>query len=69
MQTLSEGRFAEAVASGLVLNLLYDHTTPMGTANTLKWDYLSQRYPDQKEILPGILQALVDRYLLDRFIN
>lgn len=67
LEALSREGYAEAVDKGLVLNLLYDHTTPMGTANALKQENLVQRYAGQQENLSGLLDKLVDHYLLFRF--
>ena len=70
LTALSDKRkFAPAVAHGLVLNLLSDHTTPMGTANAWRETDLLQRYPHQKEILPDLLKALAEHYLLSPYRN
>jgi formylglycine-generating enzyme required for sulfatase activity len=66
LEALSKEGFAEAVEKGLVLNLLYDHTTPMGTANALKQEDIEDRYAGRQENLSDLLEKLVGHYLLFR---
>jgi WD40 repeat protein len=53
-----------ASASGLVLDILALHTTPLGTAAALPRAELERLYAHQAGVLPGLLQACQDLYLL-----
>jgi WD40 repeat protein len=54
----------EAVQSGLALDLLAAHTTPIGTADQCTDEALSMAYPQVQETLPALLQRCKDGYLL-----
>ena len=58
------GRQAPAVESGLALDLLAYHTTPLGTAEQRTMTELEQTYRHQAEALPGLVQECRDLYLL-----
>lgn len=52
------------VDSGLVLELLYFHTTFLGTAEERSQADLSKMYAHQQALLPGMVKELQERYLL-----
>ena len=54
----------DAVDSGLVLDLLARHTTPLGTAQTCLVASLKQAYAHQNEQLPALVQQCKDLFLL-----
>lgn len=54
----------QAVDSGLALDLLAHHTTPLGTAEQQSLADLQATYAHQREALPGLVQAFQDFYLL-----
>ena len=56
----------KAVESGLVLDLLYSHTTPMGTAGSCRQEDLFERYKVSNSVLSKLLQQLQDLALLNR---
>ncbi|HEX5759430.1 MAG TPA: CHAT domain-containing protein, partial [Thermoanaerobaculia bacterium] len=53
----------ESVESGLALDLLAHHTTPLGTAETRQAAEVAARYGGHPEVL-GLLEQCKDRYLL-----
>ena len=55
---------AEQVDSGLALDLLACHTTPLLTAEQRDRQYLTEHYGHRTDVLPGLLQNMVDLYLL-----
>lgn len=58
------GKLPEAVDSGLALDLLARHTTPLGTAEQLTLADLVQTYQHRQDVLPDLLQECRDLYLL-----
>jgi WD40 repeat protein len=54
----------EAVDSGLALDLLAYHTTPLGTAEQRTLADLEQTYQHRRDVLPALLQGCRDLYLL-----
>jgi WD40 repeat protein len=54
----------EASESGLVMDLLYHHTTELGTAHERNRDELAKLYPHRADLLTDVLQSLTDHYLL-----
>jgi WD40 repeat protein len=54
----------EAVQSGLALDLLAAHTTPIGAADQCTDEGLSTAYPQVQETLPALVQRCKDGYLL-----
>ena len=52
------------VDSGLVLDILSFHTTPLNTAARHSIEELNERYPSDTHLLPGLLTELKNRYLL-----
>ena len=54
----------EVVRSGLLLDLLVQHTTPAGTARDVGGTTLSQAYPHLAATLPELLRRCKDAYLL-----
>ncbi|HNU05426.1 MAG TPA: SUMF1/EgtB/PvdO family nonheme iron enzyme, partial [Anaerolineae bacterium] len=54
----------EAVDSGLALDLLAYHTTPLGTAEQRALADLEQTYSHRRDVLPGLVQQCQDLYLL-----
>ena len=57
-------RQPEAVDSGLALDLLAHHTTPLGTAEQRTLAALEHTYRHRQDVLPALLQACRDLYLL-----
>ena len=57
-------RYPEAVDSGLLLDILAMHTTPLGTADQCSIGELQQQYAHQGTSLPDLLQHCQDLYLL-----
>ena len=57
-------RYPEAVDSGLLLDIVAFHTTPLGTADQQTVDQLQQQYAHLGATLPAILQQCQDLYLL-----
>ena len=53
-----------AVASGLALDILSRHTTPLGTSRACDTEELIASYAHKKEVLPALLQTFRDLYLL-----
>ena len=58
------GKQEGTVKSGLALDLLAYHTTPLGTAEQRTIDDLEQTYRHQAAALPGLVQECRDLYLL-----
>ena len=58
------GKQEGTVKSGLALDLLAYHTTPLGTAEQRTLADLEQTYRHQAAALPGLVQACRDLYLL-----
>ena len=58
------GKLPEAVDSGLALDLLAHHTTPLGTAEQRTLADLEQTYRHRQDVLPALLQECRDLYLL-----
>ena len=58
------GKQEGTVKSGLALDLLAYHTTPLGTAEQRAIDELEQTYHHQAAALPGLVQECRDLYLL-----
>lgn len=56
----------ELVESGLVLDVLHSHTTPLGTAETCAMDELRQNYSHRQDILDALLVKCQSFYLLTR---
>ena len=56
----------KAEASGLVLDLLYQHTTDLGTSHALSLDSLRQQYAHQQQVLDHLLKKLENLYLLTK---
>jgi WD40 repeat protein len=56
-------QWPEAVDSGLVLDLLFFHTTPLGTAESRSAAEVAERYGHRPEI-PELVGQCKDRYLL-----
>ncbi|MCG8572470.1 MAG: CHAT domain-containing protein [Spirochaetes bacterium] len=54
----------EYVNSGLILDILFRHTTPMGTAGEISSTQLNKLYQSHQDILPSVLDKLNDLYLL-----
>ncbi|MCU0644028.1 MAG: CHAT domain-containing protein [bacterium] len=63
IEKLSKWR-PEVVASGLALEILALHTTPLGTAEQRSRNQLRKLFCHQKEILPALIQKCKDLYLL-----
>lgn len=63
LETLSEQQPA-AVKSGLALDVLAYHTTPLGTAEQRTLEDLEQIYRHRQDALPALVQACRDLYLL-----
>lgn len=63
LQTLRD-KLPDAVDSGLALDLLAHHTTPLGTAEQRTLAELEQTYRHRQDVLPALLQACRDLYLL-----
>jgi WD40 repeat protein len=55
---------ADAVASGLVWDLLFFHTTALGTSEERSEEALLHMYPHVTEPLPALVQQCKDLYLL-----
>ena len=55
---------AEEVESGLAIDVLAYHTTALVTAGTRGANELSAQYRHVADRLPGLLQSMVDAYLL-----
>ncbi len=58
------GELPEVVDSGLALDLLAYHTTPLGTAEQRTMADLEQTYSHRLDVLPGLVQMCQDLYLL-----
>ena len=58
------GKLPEAVDSGLALDLLAYHTTPLGTAEQRTLAELEQTYRHRQDVLPALVQECRDLYLL-----
>jgi hypothetical protein len=58
----------ELVESGLTLDLLAHHTTPLGTAETRKADQVVARYGGRPEVI-RLLEQCRDRYLLSATVR
>ena len=58
------GKQPAVVDSGLALDLLAYHTTPLGTAEQRTLADLEQTYRHRQDVLPKLLQELRDLYLL-----
>jgi WD40 repeat protein len=54
----------EVVDSGLALDVLAYHTTPIGSAEQWTSEQLEQEYSHRKEVLPALVQMSKDLYLL-----
>ncbi len=57
-------KLPEAVDSGLALDLLAHHTTPLGTAEQRTLAELEQTYGHRQDVLPTLVQECRDLYLL-----
>lgn len=57
-------RYPESVDSGLLLDLVALHTTPLGTAHQRSVDELQQQYAHLGGTLPALLQQCQDLHLL-----
>ncbi len=57
-------RYPEAVDSGLLLDIVALHTTPLGTAGQCTVEQLQQQYAHMGARLPELLQQCQDLYLL-----
>jgi WD40 repeat protein len=55
---------AEILNSGLAMDVLAFHTTPLGTAEQRSEGQLKQEYSHREEVLPSLVQKLKDLYLL-----
>lgn len=55
-----------AVNSGLALDILMFHTTPLGTGAKRSTTQLFETYPHQKAILPPLIEACKNLYLLSQ---
>lgn len=58
-----------AVDSGLLLDIISLHTTPLGTANQRSLEQLQQVYAHVADVLPDLLQLCQDLYLLTITVN
>lgn len=58
------GEMPEVVDSGLALDLLAYHTTPLGTAEQRTLADLEQTYSHRLDVLPALVQECQDLYLL-----
>ena len=54
----------DAVESGLVLGILNDHVTEIGTAETCTYAELQERYNHRLDVLDDVLKQSKDEYLL-----
>lgn len=54
----------KAEGSGLILDILMQHTTPFGTAETQSIDKLKERYAHKAKTLEGVLSKARELYLL-----
>ena len=54
----------DVVESGLALDVLVYHTTPLGTAQRLTMDELEAAYSHQKGVLPNLIRECENKYLL-----
>ncbi len=61
---LLHGKLPEVIDSGLALDLLAHHTTPLGTAEQRTLADLEQTYRHRLDVLPALLQECRDLYLL-----
>ena len=59
-----ELRYPDMVKSGLALDVLDNHTTKLGTADTRHLDELRERYSDRQEKIEGLLKEFKRLYLL-----
>lgn len=59
-----KGGYARALASGLVLELLFRHTTPRGTAASTTHAELREAYAHQWPGVEGIIERCISLYLL-----
>ena len=59
-----ERKYPEAVASGLALDILARHTTPLGTAKSCQNEDLKKAYAHHAAMLPGLISKMADLYLL-----
>jgi hypothetical protein len=57
-------RYPEAVDSGLLLDILAFHTTPLGTADERSVEELTQQYAHMADVLPPLVQQCQDLHLL-----
>ena len=57
-------QYPEVVNSGLLLDIIALHTTPLGTADQCSVEDLQRQYAHLGSILPAILQRCQDLYLL-----
>ena len=57
---------SEVVNSGLALDMLAFHTTPLGTAEERTEEQLQQTYRHQSQVINPLIQQCVDLYLLER---
>jgi hypothetical protein len=57
-------KYPELVASGLALDILDNHTTKMGTADTRNFNELRERYSDRQEEIDKLLKEFKRLYLL-----
>ena len=54
----------EVVDSGLVLGILNDHVTEIGTAETRRYAELKERYSHRQDVLSNVLKQSKEEYLL-----
>nr|WP_246113110.1 hypothetical protein [Allorhodopirellula solitaria] len=57
-------RYPDAVDSGLLLDIIALHTTPLGTAGQCTIEQLQEQYVHLGALLPDVLQQCQDLYLL-----
>ena len=57
-------RYPEAVDSGLLIDIVALHTTPLGTADQRTVEDLREKYAHLDAMLPGLLQQCQDLHLL-----
>lgn len=59
-----KSRQEHAITSGLVLDVLYQHITPLGTAKRLSADQLTALYGDRQQEVDTLVSYFKDAYLL-----
>lgn len=63
------GSHSHALDSGLVLDLLFRHTTPRGTAASSTYAELRESYDHQWPVVEGLVERCISLYLLQGFAN